>query len=172
MSNNNGQLETKDMEVKVAVDRTFLGWLCAATGLTPKVALCHLYDLTTLPLENLLKRNGTWVSRKVDFPDSTIKLKVNCGRHHDEALYRKYVKAWEAHCEASGMKPYANDMRYKTWLRTNPFPNRSYHDPAYNYVKCKFTIIGQEKEIVFTQHEMENLVTETLLLGVDEDGED
>ena len=157
------KIETENMDVKVAIDRCMLGWLAAVTKQSPKVTMCHLYDLTTFCLEGLLKRNGTWSSKKVVFPGTDIKLKVCCSRFHDAKAHYKDRRAWFEKCAAenNGAKPYAAPPLWKT---DNPEPH-AWNDHRYNYIRCKFTLLNGETEIVMSQHEMETLQTETFLLG-------
>ena len=154
--------ETKDMDVKVAIDRCMLGWLAAVTKQQPKVVMCHLYDLTTNCLEGLLKRNGTWASRKVVFPGTDIKLKVTTSRYDDRKALYKARELWFKRCkEETGVGTTDNDS-YE-WKKTNPQPD--WHDPRFNYIRCKFTLLNGETEIVMSQHEMDTLMAETFLLG-------
>ncbi len=167
-----GQKETKDLQVKVAIDTTFLGWLCAVTGDTPKMAMCNLYDLCDAPLTALLKRNGTWSSRKIQYPTDKLNLvlKVTAGRFCDSLKAGKDRGAWFDACKAAtGVSPHENLPVVNKWKKSNPQPD-AWNDPEdkYNFIKCKFTIVGVDKEIVMTQHEMETLVVESILLGVDD----
>ena len=157
--------ETKDMDVKVAIDRCMLGWLAAVTKEKPKVVMCHLYDLTTNGLEDLIKRNGTWASRKVVFPGTDIKLKVTSSRYTDNQAYFRAREARVKKCRAEndGKDPSHQDVP-KKWKKENPEPDH-WHDPRFNYVRCKFTLLNGETEIVMSQHEMDTLMTETFLLS-------
>jgi hypothetical protein len=157
--------ETKDMDVKVAIDRCMLGWLAAVTKEKPKVVMCHLYDLTTNGLEDLIKRNGTWASRKVVFPGTDIKLKVTSSRYTDNQAYFRARDIWreKSRAENEGEDP-KHQVVPKKWKDDNPVPDH-YGDPRWNYVRCKFTLLNGETEIVMSQHEMDTLMTETFLLG-------
>ena len=155
------RIETENMDVKVAIDRCMLGWLAAVTKQSPKVTMCHLYDLTTFCLEGLLKRNGTWSSKKVVFPGTDIKFKVCCSRFHDATTYYKDRGAWFDKRELVGRD---DITALKLWIQENPEPH-AWNDHRYNYIRCKFTLLNGETEIVMSQHEMETLMTETFLLG-------
>lgn len=157
------RVETKDMDVKVAIDRCMLGWLAAVTKESPKVVMCHLYDLSTLCLEGLIKRNGTWSSKKVVFPGTDIKLKVTASRHMDSKTYFKVREEYRDRCitENDG-KDYSHKDTQK-WVKSNPIPDG--RDRQFNFIRCKFTLLDGETEIVMSQHEMDTLMTETFLLG-------
>lgn len=158
------RLETRDLDIKIMIDRCMLGWLSAVTKQPAKVVLCHLYDLTTKPVESLVTRNGTWSSKKIVFPGTDIKLKVSASRCYDGSAYRKAKAAWWNKCEADNLDIGPNDKTLPAqWKLDNPTPDRDSHE--FNYICCKLTLLNGKTNILMSQSDMDTLVTETFLLG-------
>lgn len=156
-------IETKDLDTKIAVTNIMLGWLSKVVDKPTKDIMFTLYDLSADARESLLKRNGTWSSRKVTYPGTDIKLKALASRYQDYQLYRKHVRELEEKCRAqTGFDMWTAPGQ--KWQRNHGnMPNQ--YDEEYNYIKVTFSLDTKDKETTFSQHEIETMLTEEFLLG-------
>jgi hypothetical protein len=150
------------MDVKIAVDNVFVGWLSRVANLSVKDTLFALYDMSYAARESLMEKNGSWRIRKATFPGTDIKLKVHAARYYDRNQRWRDLRAWEDKCTSeTGLN--ANSYPATNWVRLNPKP--SFHDEKYNFVKVTFKVDTDNRETIISQHEIETMMTEEFLLG-------
>lgn len=160
------EIQTKDLEVKIAVDNILLGWLSKVTNLSVKDVLFALYDISTISRDRLISRNGYWSSSKANFPDTDIKMKIHASRHYDEKMFREDKSKYQDRCFAeTGFHPW--HWESNAWKASNIEPN--YHSVKYHSIKVTFSLANTEKETVVSQQDIETMMTEKFLLGCDDE---
>lgn len=160
------EIQTKDLEVKIAVDNILLGWLSKVTNLSVKDVLFTLYDISTISRDRLISKNGHWSSSKANFPDTDIKMKIHASRYYDQKMFRSDKSKYQHRCFAeTGFYPW--HWESSAWMTSNLEPSR--HNVKYNFIKVTFSLTNTEKETVVSQQDMETMMTEKFLLGCDDE---